>query len=148
MFNLILKEMETATASTKRTRVPETKVPETKAPETNPEVKAIAIKLATELVETTRADWEEAKAELRKLTGKPATKTDKGPGVISTIFDLVKSSKKGISKEEILSKLTELFPDREKEGMSKTISVQLPARMSKERKVKIVKSEDGKFSIK
>jgi hypothetical protein len=124
---------------------------ETKVAETSPNDQAVkdeAIEQATKKVEETRLAWVEAKAELRKLTGKPATKTDKGPGVIESILNILKESKKGISKEDILTKLVVLFPDRAPESMKKTVGVQLPARMSKERKVKIVKSDDGKFSIK
>ena len=66
--------------------------------------------------------------------------------MISSILDIVtKSGKKGVLKQEILDQLVILFPDREKEGMLKTIQVQLPSRMSKEREVNIVKSEDGAF---
>jgi hypothetical protein len=108
-----------------------------------------AIELAKALVEKTKKSYDDAKKALAILTGKPAKSNEpKGPGVISTIFDLVKSSKKGITKAELLTKLVELFPDREKAGMEKTINVQLPKRMSTERKVNIIKSEDGKFSIK
>lgn len=126
---------------------------ETKAPALDPE-KEKAIKDAEKSVieaEKVFADAKsklsDAKTALRKLTGKK-TKSEKGPGVISTIFSLVsQSGKKGISKAEILEKLTEMFPDRATEGMEKTIGVQLPGRMSKERKVKIVKLESGCFTI-
>lgn len=114
--------------------------------ETKPDEKAIKIAFAK--VESLKQALSEAKAELVKLTGKPA-KESKGPGVIESILNILKESgKKGITKQEILDKLVVLFPDRAKEGMEKTINVQLPTRMSKERKVKIEKSEDGKFSIK
>ena len=108
-----------------------------------------AIEIGKALVEKTKKSYEDAKKALAILTGKPAKSSEpKGPGVISSIFDLVKSSKKGISKAELLTKLVELFPDRSSEGMQKTINVQLPKRMSQEKKVNIIKSEDGKFSIK
>lgn len=92
----------------------------------------------------------EAKSELRKLTGKKAGKvaSDKGPGVIATIFSLIsKSGKTGVSKDDILVKLTEMFPDRAINGMEKTIGVQLPGRMSKEKGVKIVKLETGCYVL-
>lgn len=90
----------------------------------------------------------EAKANLRKLSGKKGSKESKGPGVIATIFSLVQGAgKKGISKDQIYDKLVELFPDRAGEGMKKTIAVQLPGRMSKEKKVNIVKLETGAFAL-
>jgi hypothetical protein len=118
-------------------------------PEVKPEVDNKAIESARVGLENAKKIYEEAKAHYHKLTGKTTKSSEpKGPGVISSIFDLVKSSKKGISKDEILTKLVEMFPDRAKEGMVKTIQVQLPKRMSTERKVTIIKSEDGKFSLK
>lgn len=122
----------------------------------NPE-KEKAIKSAEENVLSAQKIYDEAKAKLadaknalRKLTGKGKKNHEpKGPGVIATILSLVTSSgKKGISKDELLTKLVELFPDRASEGMSKTIAVQLPGRMSKEKKVNIVKSEAGCYFVK
>jgi len=147
-----LKNDQTNPLQTKALPKTESKT-ETKAPALDPE-KEKAIKDAEKSVieaEKVFADAKtklsEAKSNLKKLTGKKS-KGEKGPGVISTIFSLVsQSGKKGISKAEILEKLTEMFPDRATEGMEKTIGVQLPGRMSKERKVKIVKLESGCFTI-
>ena len=101
---------------------------------------------ATKKIDDLKAQLAAAKDELKKLTGKKAEK--KGPGVISTIFTLVSDSgKTGISKADILAKLVEMFPDRAEDGMEKTINVQLPSRMSKERGVVIKKLEDGNFAI-
>ena len=101
---------------------------------------------ATKKIDDLKAQLADATEELKKLTGKKAEK--KGPGVISTIFTLVSDSgKTGISKADILSKLVEMFPDRAEDGMEKTINVQLPSRMSKERGVVIKKLEDGNFAI-
>ena len=102
---------------------------------------------AQKKVDDLKAQLSEAKQELRKLTGQ-SNKEPKGPGVIATILTLVTDSgKTGITKQEILDKLVEMFPDRSSEGMSKTINVQLPTRMSKEKKVNIVKEND-RFLIK
>jgi hypothetical protein len=107
-----------------------------------------AINKAKALVEKTKASYLHAKQALELLTGK-AEKTDKTPGVIVTIFTLVKDSgKTGISKSEILDELVKLFPDRTSDQMSKTVSVQLPKRMSSERNVKIEKTTDGKYFMK
>lgn len=101
---------------------------------------------ATKKIDDLKAQLAAAKDELKKLTGKKSEK--KGHGVISTIFTLVSDSgKTGISKADILAKLVEMFPDRAEDGMEKTINVQLPSRMSKERGVTIKKLETGNFAI-
>jgi hypothetical protein len=133
----------------------EKKSSETPAPAPVDQEKEKAISEAQKSVESAQAIFAEAKTKLaeaknalRKLTGKKSKGEPKGPGVIATIFTLVnQSGKKGISKQEILDKLVELFPDRALEGMSKTIAVQLPGRMSKEKKVNIVKLETGAYVI-
>ena len=70
----------------------------------------------------------------------------KGTGVIAYIAKLIESadSKKGISKEEMLQKLTKEFPNRAPASMKNTINVQVPNRMSRER-FKIKKLENGNF---
>ncbi|MDD3735563.1 MAG: hypothetical protein PHO11_00175 [Bacteroidales bacterium] len=100
----------------------------------------------TKKIDDLKAQLAAAKDELKKLTGKkPAPK---GPGVISTIFTLVSDSEKtGISKADIFAKLVEMFPDRAVDGMEKTINVQLPSCMSKERGVEIKKLETGNFVV-
>lgn len=112
------------------------------------EAHAAMVKAEQEFAEA-KSKLADAKTALRKLTGSKAGKGEpKGPGVIATIFTLVsKSGKKGISKDEILGKLTEMFPDRAINGMEKTINVQLPGRMSKEKKVSIKKLETGCFVL-
>lgn len=63
-----------------------------------------------------------------------STPKKKGTGVIASIAKLVEDApKKGISKEDILKALVKAFPEREKDSMSKTINVQVPSRISKER---------------
>ena len=130
------------------------KTDESKTPALDPEKeKAIAeaqklVIEAEKVYGEAKTKLSEAKNALRKLSGKKGKGEPKGPGVISTIFSLVsQSGKKGISKQEILDKLIELFPDRATEGMNKTIGVQLPGRMSKEKKVSIVKNEAGCFYV-
>lgn len=85
-------------------------------------------------------------AEKKRGKKEKAAKEPKGPGVIATILDIVKSGPH--SKEEILTKLTAAFPSRDATSMKNTINVQLPARMSKERGVEIVKDEQGRFFVK
>ena len=100
-------------------------------------------------------DVEEAAAEstakpTRKQPKDAATKKEafKGPGVIATIVSMIeKAGKDGVSKEEILNELVAKFPDRAKDSMAKTINVQVPNRISKER-FPIVKLENGKYKKK
>lgn len=78
----------------------------------------------------------------------PTTAAKKsGPGVISTILELIKKTSKDapITKDFILQELTKAFPDREATRMAKTVNVQLPTRMSKERGVNIVSGEGGYY---
>ena len=89
----------------------------------------------------------DAKDELKKLIGKKSAEA-KVPGVISTIITLVSDAPTtGISKAEILEKLVAAFPDRSADAMSKTVSVQLPNRASRERGIKIEKLENGNFHV-
>ncbi len=107
-----------------------------------------AIEQARQTVEDLKAKLADAKLVLAKLTKSGNSSAPKGFGVISTILSLVTDAPKtGISKADILAKLVEMFPDRSKEGMEKTINVQLPGRMSKERGIKIEKLESGNFHV-
>jgi hypothetical protein len=82
--------------------------------------------------------------------GEKKAPVDKGPGVISTILDLI-TTKGPITKEGILSELAAAFPDRDKEKMAKTVQVQIggkkETRMEKEKGVKFIRSEKGEYSI-
>lgn len=71
-------------------------------------------------------------------------KATKGPGVISTIVEAIEGAgKEGITKDEILKKLVAVFPERSSESMKKTIWVQVPSRISKEKfKVGVI---DGRY---
>jgi len=151
----VANQAKTNPLSDKVVKSDKTKKDETKVPALDPE-KEKAIKDAEKNVLESEKIYAEAKTKLaeaknalRKLTGKGKKSSEpKGPGVISTIFTLVSGSgKKGISKKAILDKLIELFPERASEGMEKTINVQLPGRMSKEKKVSIVKLETDCFVI-
>jgi len=81
----------------------------------------------------------------------PKDKKEKGPGVISSILDII--TKDGpVTKDKILAKLVKLFPDREEDKMKKTVAVQLggnPSRMEKERKIKFVRDDEkGTLALK
>ena len=63
-----------------------------------------------------------------------AKATPKKAGVIATIVEcIIKSGKKGISKDNILKVLVKKFPEREEEKMKVTVGVQVPSRISKEK---------------
>jgi hypothetical protein len=102
---------------------------------------------AQKMVDDLKIKLAAARVELKKLTGKKSSEK-RSPGVIATILTLVtESGKTGISKADILAKLVEMFPDRAADGMSKTINVQIPNRLERERNVKIVKLENGNYAI-
>ncbi len=86
------------------------------------------------------------KAPAQKKKAEPRGRASKG--VKWEIFQaLQKAPKTGISKDEILDKLTKLFPDRKPESMKATIGVQVPGKMSKQRDVQIIRLESGKYVI-
>ena len=96
---------------------------------------------------------EEMEKEIEEVEVKKSTKktTDKGPGVIASIFEFIQ--KGNISKEQILDKLVSRFPDRAKVAMGKTINAQVggkkhPCRMEKEKNVTFEISNKGMYSVK
>ncbi len=72
-----------------------------------------------------------------------------GPGVIASIEEFLKetSADKPITKKGILKKLCKRFPDRDADSMSKTIAVQVPNRMNKDKSMGILKHEDGGYYL-
>ena len=79
----------------------------------------------------------------KSASNKP--KVTKGPGVISTIVECISSAgKKGVDKADILDILVETFPERKADAMKKTINVQVPNRISKER-FEVSTTKDGKY---
>jgi len=66
-------------------------------------------------------------------------------GVIATIVKAIEDAdEEGISKDEIHALLVKNFPERDPESMRKTVNVQVPGRISKE-KFEVKKLENGKF---
>jgi hypothetical protein len=67
------------------------------------------------------------KTEKPAAKAKPAPKAKKegkkGPGVISSIIELI-SAPKGASVDEIVAVLTKRFPDRDPKGMTATARIQ------------------------
>lgn len=108
---------------------------------------------------TAKAKKEQAKKDIagaekravEKKVGKkkkkaPKDKGPKKPGVITTIFECVQ--KGPVSRKQILAKLKQRFPDREADGMEKTIRAQLPNRLAKAKGIEIIKNDKGQFKIK
>jgi len=62
-------------------------------------------------------------ATKKKVIRKGRVKGAKGPGVIATIIEMI-SRERGASAAEVLAKLVETFPDREADGMHKTVIIQ------------------------
>ena len=85
------------------------------------------------------------KAVARKAEKKE--KEAKQPGVIASILKIIQEHGP-VNKKDILSRLKRIFPNRDADAMSRTINVQLPGRMSKEKKVKIIRDKDGGYYIK
>lgn len=73
----------------------------------------------------------------------------KGPGVIDTIAQcLIDASEADpTTKDAILARLAELFPDRDADGMAKTVSIQLN-RLKKERGLDVRKNDKGYWAPK
>ena len=76
------------------------------------------------------------------------TKTEpvkKVKGVIATIISCIE--KGPIKKEKILEVLIKEFPEREEKAMKNTISVQIPARIKKEKNDSLFKNENNEWAF-
>lgn len=84
-----------------------------------------------------------AKAEKPAKAAKApkAPKEPKGPGVIASIVEFL--GKGPITKEAIVKLLAKRFPNRDAEGMAKTVNVQLPNRIAREQGIKVVVTDEG-----
>ena len=101
----------------------------------------------------------EVKPEKKAAPSKPAVPAkagkkakDAGPGVIASILEFIQGTKSGISQAQIAEKLAKRFPDKQADGMVKTVKAQIggkksPTRMEKEKGVKFT-IKDGMYSIK
>lgn len=73
---------------------------------------------------------------------KPEKQGKKKPGVIATIIAFI-SKKNPKTKAQILAKLTKKFPERDPEKMMKTINVQVPSRLRKDKELNVQKTDKG-----
>lgn len=82
-----------------------------------------------------------AEKEASKAAKKEAKKKEKGPGVISSIYTCLTEAteENPVTKEQVLEKLVEIFPDRDRDSMKNTINIQMGSRMEKEKNVTIHK---------
>lgn len=88
-----------------------------------------------------------AAAEPAKTGTKPAAKPApkaKGPGVIATIIGCLKTAtaKKPVTKEQIVTKLVDTFPERVEKSMKSTVAAQVPSGLKNEKQIKC--ETDGK----
>lgn len=109
------------------------------------EKKAKKEKKTKETEET--AELEGKKGKKKRKTEEPEkkekkTREKKGEGVIATIISLIKT-KGPITKEKISKELEKKFPERNAEGMKKTLHIQLRGRLAKEKNLKIENTEKG-----
>jgi hypothetical protein len=90
---------------------------------------------------------EEDEPKKPKEKGKAPPKKAEGGGVIGTIVEVLSkaTAKKPISKAQIADVLAAKFPDRTREAMLKTVNVQVPTRLRKEKNLNIEKNENGYF---
>lgn len=87
----------------------------------------------------------EEKADKPKGKKPEKAKGKSGKGIIATIVSLLEKAtkKQPITKAEIIDVLKKEFPDRDVKGMTRTVHVQVPGRISRE-KFKLGVTEDGK----
>lgn len=102
-------------------------------------------------IEFSLAAGEKKKEEGEKEKGKKSKNVKdknnvKKIGVIAKIQELITNNP--LTEDEIVTALGKTFPDRPLEGMRKTVRVQLPNRMGKEKKIKIEKNDKGKYYVK
>lgn len=83
-------------------------------------------------------------AEKAAVNAKAEPKKAKGPGVIQTIIQVLRtgSKKAPLSRDAILDRLVPVFPERERASMRGTVSSQVPSALLAEKG--IVVSTDGK----
>jgi hypothetical protein len=81
---------------------------------------------------------------------KPKKDKPKKVGVIASVLEFLSaaSEESPISKDAIAEKLAERFPDRSIDSMKKTVAVQVPGRIKKEKGLDVQKNNDGYWVVK
>jgi hypothetical protein len=88
-----------------------------------------------------KASKKGGKANFQKAGG------EGGPGVIGSIVEFLQegTEDKPLSRADILKKLVKRFPERGEDAMKKTVNVQVPNRIAKDKGLDVIKVEkDGK----
>lgn len=114
--------------------------------------KKVVVKITKGGKQTVKKSQKPAGGPKKKTINKDTKNKIEKVGVIQTIFDLIKSSKKGLTKKQIVSSLSKAFPDRSAESMAKTVNCQIggkkrPLRLEASRGIKLL-VKDGVFSLK
>ena len=105
-----------------------------------------------------REKLQKAKAAAKKaVEEKKARKAEKKreggkPGILSSIVEIIQTSKKPVGRADILESLATKFPERNKDAMKKTVQAQLggkkrPLRIEREKGLKLVIDEEGAFKL-
>lgn len=79
------------------------------------------------------------------------TQTQKRPGVIATIIEVLSrgTKDKPVFRQEIFDELCRRFPDRDPEGMRVTLKVQMPQRLWTEKSLIVLgTNKEGYYLIK
>lgn len=94
-------------------------------------------------------DDEPTKPAMEKPKGKKPESAAKngGPGIIASIVEFLTAAteEKPINKERILAKLVKRFPDRGPDSMKNTINIQVPNRIKTDKKLNVIKTENGYY---
>ena len=83
--------------------------------------------------------------EAKKAKEAKTPKEPGKPGVIATIISEITAGPK--TKEEILTVLGKLFPERDTEAMKSTLTIQLGGRLKKDKGMNILKDDQGRYSL-
>ena len=96
-------------------------------------------------VEDKDKEEDEGEEKTEKKKGPKKAGGGKGPGVIDSIIEFLgaASAAKPLSKDKCVELLKDRFKDRDETGMRKTVSIQLPSRIRKEKGLAIEKNENG-----
>jgi hypothetical protein len=102
----------------------------------------------SESTKKTLAALKPAKPAAKKGGGGGKAKTPRGEGVIATIAEILKKAPKaGVTKAEIVAELSKRFPDRAPDSMTRTVNVQVPGRISREKGINVVNRGEGRYGM-
>ena len=81
----------------------------------------------------------------KSCVAKPVASAAPKPGVIASILEFLSTAtkEKPVNKATLCDKLAKRFPERLPDSMMKTINVQVPNRIQKERKLQVKQNEAG-----